>query len=78
MPLYLRLVAGLFGGTGGFNCRSAKYDEDFVRTQRSPAAVQRTFMADADQTRAVTSAFFFVEGESMLWLWLGIGLGCYL
>jgi uncharacterized membrane protein len=34
-----------------------------------------TLLAEADQTRAATSAYFNVKGGSNLWLWLGIGLG---
>jgi uncharacterized membrane protein len=37
--------------------------------------VNVTFLAEADQTRAVTSAYFNVQGGSTLWLWLGIGIG---
>jgi uncharacterized membrane protein len=34
-----------------------------------------TFLAEADQTRAATSAYFNLRGGSSLWLWLGIGIG---
>jgi uncharacterized membrane protein len=37
--------------------------------------VNVTFIAVADQTRAVTSAYFNVESGSNLWLWVGLGLG---
>jgi len=34
-----------------------------------------TFLAEADQTRGATTAYFNVKGGSNFWLWVGIGIG---
>jgi uncharacterized membrane protein len=34
-----------------------------------------TLMAQADQTRALTSAYFNIKSGTDLWIWLGIGIG---
>ena len=50
--------------------------EAFILLQKNVSGSYNvTFLAQADQTRAVTSAYFNVNSGSILWLWLGIGIG---
>jgi uncharacterized membrane protein len=50
--------------------------EAFLTTDKNAGGGYNvTLLADSDQTRGATTAYFNVKGGSTLWLWLGIGLG---